>query len=85
MHRQGGKPKNDAKLTMDYLEALKNEFKEYSRLWADLNNAVAAYDEIKMCKSRTEAIDPSQETHSTNLALLRSNLIISLFEVRRSV
>lgn len=44
----------------------------------ELNYAVSAYDEIKMCKSRTEAVDPTQVK---DVNALRTNLIISLYEV----
>lgn len=47
-------------------------------MWVELNYTVSAYDEIKMCKSRTEAVDPTQVKDVTEL---RSNLIISLYEV----
>uniref|UniRef100_A0A182IK53 RING-type domain-containing protein n=1 Tax=Anopheles atroparvus TaxID=41427 RepID=A0A182IK53_ANOAO len=43
-----------------YLEQVKQEFKEYSRYWVELNYTVAAYDELKMCRSRLQLISEEQ-------------------------
>lgn len=51
---------------------------EYSQLWVEVNYTVSAYDEIKMCKSRTQAVDPTELEDESEL---ESNLIISKYEV----
>lgn len=49
---------------------------EYSQLWVEVNHTVAAYDEIKMCKSRTQVVDPEEYDGD-----LESNLVISKYEI----
>lgn len=51
---------------------------EYSRLWVEVNFTVSAYDELKMCKSRTQAVDPVELQDES---VMESNLIISKYEV----
>lgn len=43
-----------------------------------MNFTVSAYDELKMCKSRTQAVDP---TEIEDESVMESNLIISKYEV----
>ncbi|XP_058066092.1 E3 ubiquitin-protein ligase SHPRH [Anopheles bellator] len=45
---------------MAYLERIKTEMKEYSRYWVEINYTVAAYDELKMCKSRLQLISDAE-------------------------
>lgn len=42
---------------LKFIEGLKNEFKEYSQYWVEINYTVSAYDELNMCKSRLEDVD----------------------------
>lgn len=49
-------------------------------MWVEVNFTVSAYDELKMCKSRTQAIDPAEYLDPT--IMMDSNLIISKYEVR---
>lgn len=51
---------------------------DYSRLWVEVNYTVSAYDELKMCKSRTQAVDPIE---LKDKSVMESNLIISKYEV----
>lgn len=44
----------------------------------EVNHTVSAYDEIKMCKSRTQVVDPVQLQDES---ILESNLVISKYEV----
>lgn len=46
-----------AEATFKLLEAIKEEFKEYSQYWVEINYSVAAFDELQMCKSRLEPYD----------------------------
>lgn len=55
-----------------------NTLQEYSALWFEVNITVSAYDELKMCKSRTEAVDPIELEDES---VMESNLIISKYEV----
>lgn len=43
-----------------------------------MNYTVSAYDELKMCKSRTQAVDPFELQDES---VMESNLIISKYEV----
>lgn len=52
---------------------------EYSQIWVEVNFTVSAYDELKMCKSRTQAIDPAEYLEDPTM---NSNLIISKYEVK---
>lgn len=51
---------------------------DYSRLWVEVNYTVSAYDELKMCKSRTQAVDPFELQDES---VMESKLIISKYEV----
>lgn len=42
---------------LKYIDAIKNQFKEYSKLWVEMNYTASAYDEMSMCKGRLEVID----------------------------
>lgn len=42
---------------MKLVEGFKNEFKEYSQYWVEINYTVSAYDELNMCKSRLKDVD----------------------------
>uniref|UniRef100_A0A336MKX4 CSON001404 protein n=1 Tax=Culicoides sonorensis TaxID=179676 RepID=A0A336MKX4_CULSO len=42
---------------MKLIDSFKNEFKELSQYWVEINYTVSAYDELNMCKSRLEAVD----------------------------
>lgn len=53
---------------------------EYSQMWVEVNFTVSAYDELKMCKSRTQAIDPAEYLENSTI-IMDSNLIISKYEV----
>ncbi|XP_059615593.1 E3 ubiquitin-protein ligase SHPRH [Phlebotomus argentipes] len=50
----------EAESHLEYIEALKKEYKEYSQLWSEIDYTVSACDELKMCKSRLEAIHPGE-------------------------
>lgn len=50
-------------------------------MWVEVNFTVSAYDELKMCKSRTQAIDPAEYLQDPTI-MMDSNLIISKYEVR---
>lgn len=43
-----------------------------------MNFTVSAYDELKMCKSRTQAVDPAELEDESEM---ESNLIISKYDV----
>lgn len=49
-------------------------------MWVEVNFTVSAYDELKMCKSRTQAIDPAEYLKDPTI-MMDSNLIISKYEV----
>ncbi|XP_055320162.1 E3 ubiquitin-protein ligase SHPRH [Sitodiplosis mosellana] len=70
--------KEDGKTLLHLLEAYRNESKDWSRLWVEVNYTVSAYDELKMCKSRTQAVDPIELEDES---VMDSNLIISKYEV----
>lgn len=53
---------------------------EYSQMWVEVNFTVSAYDELKMCKSRTQAIDLDEYSKNPTM-IMDSNLIISKYEV----
>lgn len=40
-----------------YLEALKKNYKMHAQLWVETNYTIAAYDELKMCKTRLQIVD----------------------------
>lgn len=85
--------KNEFKVTISYgerqsavsnstvlfiiLVVIVNVLQEYSQLWVETNHTVSAYDEIKMCKSRTEAVNRQVDGAEEHL----SNLVIHLHEV----
>lgn len=46
----------EGNLFLAYLEALKDEFKHYSKYWVEINYAAAAFDELNMCRSRLQVI-----------------------------
>ncbi|XP_055700948.1 E3 ubiquitin-protein ligase SHPRH [Phlebotomus papatasi] len=48
----------EAEAHLEYIEGIKKEYKEYSQLWSEIDFTVSAFDELKMCKSRLEAIRP---------------------------
>uniref|UniRef100_A0A1B0GI16 Putative dna repair protein rad16 n=1 Tax=Lutzomyia longipalpis TaxID=7200 RepID=A0A1B0GI16_LUTLO len=48
----------EAEQHLEYIEVIKKEYKEYSQLWSEIDYTVSAFDELKMCKSRLEAIRP---------------------------
>lgn len=50
-------------------------------MWVEVNFTVSAYDELKMCKSRTQAIDPAEYLKDPTI-MMDSNLIISKYEVQ---
>lgn len=60
------------------LHGLKFFSQEYRQLWVEVNFTVSAYDELKMCKSRTQAVDPIELEDESEL---ESKLIISKYEV----
>ncbi|XP_062553658.1 E3 ubiquitin-protein ligase SHPRH [Armigeres subalbatus] len=43
-------------LYLAYVEALKTEFKQYSKYWVEINYTAAAYDELNMCRSRLQVV-----------------------------
>ncbi|XP_029716556.2 E3 ubiquitin-protein ligase SHPRH [Aedes albopictus] len=43
-------------LHIAYLDALKAEFKQYSKYWVEINYTAAAYDELNMCRSRLQVV-----------------------------
>lgn len=49
---------------------------QYSQYWVEVNHSAAAYDELKMCKSRMQVYDPQIEEAST-----KSKLKVSKYEV----
>lgn len=51
-------------------------------MWVEVNFTVSAYDELKMCKSRTQAVDPDEVQDES---VMESNLIISKYQVRYSI
>lgn len=53
-------------------------------MWVEVNFTVSAYDELKMCKSRTQAIDPAEYLKDPTI-MMDSNLIISKYEVCFSI
>lgn len=53
---------------------------EYSQMWVEVNFTVSAYDELKMCKSRTQAIDPDDYLENPS-AIVDLNSVISKYEV----
>ena len=62
---------------MELMEALRNEYKEYSQLWVEINYTASTYDEINMCKSRLRAVDPEEIEDKEE----KSRLDISKYEV----
>ena len=50
------------KFHLRYVEAIKNQFKEYSKLWVEMNYTASAYDEMSMCKGRLEVMDAKAMT-----------------------
>lgn len=71
------------KFMVNYLVSVASLMQEYSQMWVEVNFTVSAYDELKMCKSRTQAIDPFEYLENPMLKF-NSNLIISKYEVRNS-
>lgn len=51
---------SDSKVHLKLLDALKNEFKEYSQLWVEINYTVSTFDEMNMCKSRLRIVDKDE-------------------------
>lgn len=43
-------------LYLAYVDALKAEFKQYSKYWVEINYTAAAYDELNMCRSRMQVV-----------------------------
>lgn len=70
---------HDGEIHLSIIEAIKNEFKEYSKLWVEINYACSAYDELNMCRSRLQAIDAIEMEQ--NPELKKSNLHISTHEI----
>lgn len=48
----------DAEQFSGLMEALKQEYKELSKCWVEVNYTVAAFDELNMCKLQLTAVDP---------------------------
>jgi E3 ubiquitin-protein ligase SHPRH len=44
-----------------YLESLKKQYKMFAQLWVELNFTVGAYDELNMCKIKTQVVDSIEE------------------------
>ncbi|KFB51654.1 AGAP007417-PA-like protein [Anopheles sinensis] len=72
-----------------YLECVKQEFKEYSQYWVEINYTVAAYDELNMCKSRMQLITEEQffemvraEKRRTPMQLVSSELAVQMRELQ---
>ncbi|XP_058123566.1 E3 ubiquitin-protein ligase SHPRH [Anopheles ziemanni] len=72
-----------------YLERVKQEFKEYSQYWVEMNYTVAAYDELNMCKSRMQLITEEQffeliraEKKRTPMQLVSSELAVQMRELQ---
>lgn len=61
------------------IEAIKNEYKDYSSYFMEINYAAAAYDELNMCKSRLKACDPDELDDDEDMA--GNKLLISKYEV----
>ncbi|XP_063700872.1 E3 ubiquitin-protein ligase SHPRH [Culicoides brevitarsis] len=61
---------------LKFLEGIKNEFKEYSQYWVEINYTVSAYDELNMCKSRLEDVDMMDEDLPADLDVRKSNMRI---------
>ncbi|KAG4066978.1 hypothetical protein HA402_007726 [Bradysia odoriphaga] len=67
---------NDGELHLQVIELIKDEYKKYSQYWVEINHSAAAYDELKMCKSRMQIYDPDLEDEST-----KSKLKVSKYEI----
>lgn len=55
------------------IEEFKNEFKEYSQFFVEINYTVSGYDELNMCKSRLEAVDV-EEINEMSLDPRKNNM-----------
>lgn len=44
-----------------YLEAMKAQFKIYTRLWVEVNYTISAFDELNMCKMRIQVVENEDE------------------------
>ncbi|KAJ6644541.1 E3 ubiquitin-protein ligase SHPRH, partial [Pseudolycoriella hygida] len=66
----------DGALHLQIIELMKEEYKQYSQFWVEVNHSAAAYDELKMCKSRIRVNDLEIEDEPT-----KSTLHISKYEV----
>lgn len=53
---------------------------KYSQYWVEVNHSAAAYDELKMCKSRMQIYDPEIEKVSK-----KTKLKVSKYEVHTHV
>lgn len=53
-----------------------SQSQQYSQYWVEVNHSAAAYDELKMCKSRMQVYDPEVEEEPT-----KSKLKVSKYEV----
>lgn len=67
----------DGELHLQVIELIKDEYKQYSQYWVEVNHSAAAYDELKMCKSRMQMYDPQVEEEPT-----KSKLKVSKYEVQ---
>ena len=50
------------KYHLQLIETTKEQFKEYSKLWVEINYTASAYDEMSMCKGRIQVLDANSMT-----------------------
>lgn len=63
---------NQADSCVQLLDKYKNEYKEFSKYWVEINYTASAFDELSMCKSQLEAVD--KRTLKKNEKLKRNQI-----------